>query len=190
MANLSFHGEKAMLHKMSLVTSTLLLLCCFAVAQENGEASKVDLFAGYQFTHVAVGHGIDAHVNLNGWNAAVTGYFNRHVGITADFSGVYGNDSGINTREHPYLFGPTVRFPVGKITPYGHLLFGATHANFSSGGVSQSDNSFAWAMGGGLDVNVNRHFAVRPAQFDWLRTQFFNSTQSNVRYSAGVVVKF
>jgi opacity protein-like surface antigen len=179
-----------MLRNMSLVTSILLLLCCFAVAQENGEASKVDLFAGYQFTHVAVGHDIPAHVNLNGWNAAFTGYFNKYIGVTGDFSGIYGSPSGVNVREYPYLFGPTVRFPAGKVTPFGHLLFGATHANFSVGGVSESDNTFAWAMGGGLDVNVNRTFAVRLAQFDWLRTQFFNSTQSNVRYSAGIVFKF
>ena len=87
--------------------------------------------------------------------------------------------------------GPIVRFPVSsKITPFGHLLFGGAHLNANGLGLSGSDNSFSWAMGGGVDANVHPNIAIRLAQADWLRTQFVDSTQSNFRYSVGLVFKY
>jgi len=173
---------------LGLLTSILLVLCCLTVAQDN---SKADIFGGYQFTHLALGHDVTGHVNLNGWNASLSGYFNRYLGISVDFSGVYGSPFEVSTKIYPYLAGPIVRFPVSaKLTPFAHLLFGGAHINASAQGLGGSDNSFAWALGGGLDVNVSRRFDVRLAQVDWLRTQFVDSTQSNVRCSGGIVFKF
>lgn len=53
---------------------------------------------GYQFTQLNGGP------NLNGWNAALTGYVNSFFGITADLTEVYG--SGL--RFHTYTFGPEI----------------------------------------------------------------------------------
>jgi len=39
----------------------------------------------------------DSGPNLNGWKAALTGNFNKHLGITADFRGVYGGGGSIQT---------------------------------------------------------------------------------------------
>ena len=168
---------------LSLLTSIVLLLNCFAAAEDH---SKVDIFGGYQFTHIALGHNSNG-LNLNGWNASVSRYLNKYLGVRADFSGGYGTPFGVNTNVHSYLFGPIVRFQKhSKMTPFGHLLIGGAHLNTFSG----SDNSFSWAMGGGLDVYVNSRFSVRLAEADWLRTQFADSTQSNFRCSGGVVIKF
>ena len=53
------------------------------------EPSKVDIFGGYQYLHANSGvSGVDG-LNFNGWNAAVSGYFTRNFGVTADFSGNY-----------------------------------------------------------------------------------------------------
>lgn len=172
-----------------LVTSIQLLLSCFTAAQEQ-DHSKADIFVGYQFTHVALGHDINS-VNLNGWNASVSGYFNKYLGISTDLSGGYGSPFGVSTKTYTYLFGPIVRFPISsKLTPFGHVLFGGAHLNADGFGLSGSDNSFSWAMGGGLDVYVSPRFAVRLAQADLLRTQFTDSTQSNFRCSGGLVLKF
>jgi opacity protein-like surface antigen len=172
-----------------LVTSILVLFSCFTEAQEQ-DHSKADIFVGYQFTHVALGHDINGF-NLNGWNASVSGYFNKYLGISTDLSGGYGSPFGVSSKTYTYLFGPIVRFPISpKLTPFGHVLFGGAHLNADGFGLSGSDNSFSWAMGGGLDVNVSPRFAVRLAQADWLRTQFVDSTQSNFRCSGGLVLKF
>ena len=178
---------------LSLVTSILLVLSCFTAAQDH---SKFDFFAGYQYTHVALGHDINGF-NLNGWNISASGFFTKYLGVSGDFSGNYGSPSisALNThvsaQSYTYLFGPIVRVPnSSKVTPYFHALFGGAHINASGFGLEGSDNSFSWALGGGVDAEVHPHIAIRLAQADWLRTQFADSTQSNFRYSAGVVLKF
>jgi opacity protein-like surface antigen len=181
--------EESVLRFLRLLTSVLLVLSCFTVAQDQ-DNSKANIFIGYQYTHVALGHDINGF-NLNGWNASLSGYFNEYLGISTDLSGGYGSPSGVSTSTYTYLFGPIVRFPnSSKMTPFGHVLLGGAHLNASGFGLSGSDNSFSWAMGGGVDVKVSPRFAVRLAQADWLRTQFVDSTQSNFGYSGGVVFKF
>ena len=165
---------------LGLLTSIVLVLSCFAAGQDHfaPHQTKADIFGGYQFTHVALGYSFNS--------------FNLNLGVSADFSGgSYGGPSGVNGKVYPYLFGPTARFPKHtKMTPFGHVLFGVAHLKASSLSLSGSDNSFSWAMGGGLDVYVSPRFSVRLAEADWVRTQFADSTQSNFRCSGGVVIKF
>ena len=47
--------------------------------------------------------------------------------------------------------------------------------------------------GGGLDIAITRHFAVRALEADYYRTQFsngLNDRQNNLRLSAGVIFRF
>jgi len=59
-----------------------------------------------------------------------------------------------------------------------------------------SNNAFDFVIGGGFDIPVSKHVAIRPAQFDFLLTRFGNGytsgnqNQSNFRYQAGVVFTF
>src|SRR5438309_369221 len=66
------------------------------------------------------------------------------------------------------------------------------------GGYSYLRNS-----GGGVDIGLSRHFAIRAAQVDYLRTNFSsadalstglfgntNGRQNSFRYSAGIVFRF
>jgi len=50
------------------------------------------------------------------------------------------------------------------------------------------ETDFAFALGGGPDLKVSKHFAVRVGQFDY---EFVNSSggghQNDFRYSGGVV---
>src|SRR5574337_1010052 len=88
----------------------LVLVSAFAVAQE---APRAEIFGGYQLTHASTGvSGVDGF-NMNGWDAAATGYFHRYLGVTGDFSGTYASPSfqgvSVNTHLYTYMFGPTVR---------------------------------------------------------------------------------
>jgi opacity protein-like surface antigen len=74
------------------------------------------------------------------------------------------------------------------------------------GGIStgvRSANAFAMAFGGGLDIGVSKHFAIRAAQVDYLQTRFsptdalttglsssVNDRQNSLRYQAGIVFRF
>jgi len=53
-----------------------------------------------------------------------------------------------------------------------------------------SSNAFAMAFGGGVDIPVGHAVSIRPAEIDYLLTNFSNrfnnSNQNNFRYSAGI----
>lgn len=54
-------------------------------------------------------------------------------------------------------------------------------------------SAFAMTAGGGIDVGVARHIAIRPLQAEYFLTTApdgNNDRQNNFRYSAGVVLRF
>jgi len=150
-----------------------LFLCLFAftaVAQKS-----VEVFGGYQFTHV------EPNLNINGWNGALTGNFNNWLGVTADFSGTYGQ----GLKLHSYMFGPVLSAGKGPISPFVHALFGGS--TLSGGG---STTGFSMALGGGLDIGGG-HLAFRAVQADWLYDRFAGvSVSKNFRASTGLVFRF
>lgn len=178
-----------MLRKLALLSAVLSIFSILAYAQE---APKAEIFGGYQFLRAKTGVSGLGSYNFNGWDAAVSGFFTRNVGITGDFSGNYASPSGVDVKIYSYLFGPAVRFPnASRVTPFVHGLFGGAHISASVPGFGSGSNSgFAWAAGGGIDVNATSHVAIRLGQFDFLQSHISSLTQNNFRYSAGIVFKF
>ena len=154
------------------------------------------------------------HPGFNGWNIAPQVNLNRWFGVKAQIAGQYGNVVSIkfnstlpipplsfpNQHIYDFLFGPVISHRGDKYTAFVHGLFGAQHVGFTgnvavpAGGFSfagPSETDFAFALGGGLDVKVSKHFAVRAGQFDY---EFVNSSggghQNDFRFSAGVVFGF
>jgi hypothetical protein len=139
-------------------------------------AQKVEIFGGYQFTHLHPAY------NASGWNFAVQGNFKHVLGIAADFSGAYKT----HLNAHTYTAGPvlTARLPV--VQPFVHALFGGL--TLSNAG---STTGFAMLLGGGLDIGLRKGIGIRIVQADWLFTDFSGNTNNkNTRISAGIVVKF
>jgi len=205
-----------------------------AQSELNEPATRGTVFGGYSLLHTnnGLGSGLGSlggfssglgSNNLNGWEGQGTFNFTRHFGVTADFSGNSHQLAGfsalgfsVGTQEHMYnmLFGPTVTSYFGKSSVFGHALFGVAHSSLSAGasvpilgGLSvpiSGGNAFAMAFGGGLDFGLSRHFAIRAAQIDWVRTNFnslssltsgltsgLNSTnQNSFRFSTGVIWRF
>jgi opacity protein-like surface antigen len=159
-----------------MVAVAIAVLALPVMAQED--FPRAEVFGGYQFTHHS-----DPSLNLNGWNAALNGNFNRWFGVTADFSGSYKNGGHF----YSYMFGPTIAARSEHVTPFVHALFGGATA----GDGGSSDTAFAMALGGGLDANVGRHVAVRLVQADWLLLRSGGVTdKKNVRVSTGLVFRF
>jgi len=56
-----------------------------------------------------------------------------------------------------------------------HALFGGNHIGVDASALlpspAFSENAFAMALGGGLDVKLTRHFGLRLGQFDYLYTR-------------------
>ena len=159
---------------MRKLASLVVLLCVLPGLAHA--ADKLELFGGYQYTH------LDPSFNLNGFNGSATVNAIGWLGITGDFSGVYHSGQHFYT----YTVGPELRANLPLIKPFVHALIGGGRS--SGGGVS--DNGFVAMAGGGLDVGGGP-IAFRLVQFDWMETRFNGfSNSKNARASAGIVIRF
>ena len=126
--------------------------------------------------------------------------FTYHVPKTANSPGGTFESQG---NMFTYLFGPQVTFPLNNKRIFVEGLFGGAHTNAyanlfkaaSVTGLSSSNNGFAMVFGGGFDIAITDHVAVRPIQADYFLTRYEwapigINNQSNFRYQAGVVFAF
>lgn len=186
-----------------LVIAVLGLLCLPLMAQD-----KVEVFGGYEYLHLGSNSYGPGSQGFNGWNAAATYKLNRLIGVEGDFSGTYAKVpletqiGNVGWNVYTYAGGPVVSLPAPFIRPFAHALFGGMRMTASADGVSTSWNGFTTTFGGGADLKVNRLFAIRLGQVDWLYYHFGSKTvagtqltpsfssSSNVRFSTGVVLRF
>jgi outer membrane protein OmpA-like peptidoglycan-associated protein len=198
--------------------TTGYLAPAFALAPQAKKSSSsssdtypaVDLFAGFSYvrfsTNVRVTPAVKVNETFNwlGFTGAVAGNVNRWFSVVGDF-GVYRiNDlpPNVSGSAYTFLFGPQFSKRTEAWTAFVHTLFGAARlADISVTGTptsaffnrSFSQNAFATALGGGLDVNINKHLGVRILQLDYLLTKFTdnnNNRQNNIRASGGLVLHF
>ncbi len=163
------------------------------------ETPKLEVFGGYSYLRQNVA---GMSFNLNGWNTSIAGNVTPWLGLVADFSGHYASPFGVRKSGFAALFGPRVSYrKQARATPFAHALFGAVHGisgviaitpvpGGPGGIIAFSETAFGFALGGGVDVKVGQHLAVRAIQAEYLRTNFANTNQINARISAGVVFRF
>ena len=184
----------------------LLLLVCglvgsmAAVAQETTPTPVAEVGMNYSYTNTMPGGGASSFGSQGGSGTFIYN-FNKAVGVVADLGAYHnGGDANFNPTTFSYLFGPRLSLrKSAKFTPYVQALFGGARVSTSlvdpNTGNSVVQNGFAAAFGGGLDIRVTDHMAVKPFQIEYLMTQVPNiwspnNTQNNIRYSAGVVFRF
>jgi opacity protein-like surface antigen len=185
----------------AVVSALVLAPSLFAQVPTSG-----NIFVGYSYNRAGVATG--EATNLNGWNGSLEGKIFPFVGLVADISGHYGSESfsipgplcpapicnGTNTvsqdvKQYNALFGPRVSFAAGRYRPFAHALFGVAHITVEGHGLSNSDTSFATALGGGLDYRLKGPIHWR-FQGDYLRTNFFGEGKNDFRFSTGPVLHF
>jgi opacity protein-like surface antigen len=177
------------------------LLCVCAGLANAQIPTSGNVFFGYSFENAGT-FALDSVVrpNYHGWEGSLEGKLAPFIGLVTDISGHYGTQTftepgpgggAINTsvtgHQYEVLFGPRVSVPVGKITPFGEFFVGVAHV--SSSGFSPTNTSWATALGGGLDYRLVRLVAVR-LEGDYIRTNFFSTSQNDIRISTGIVVRF
>jgi opacity protein-like surface antigen len=187
--------------------SLIRLLLLVAVSCGNAYAQdspKLDLSLAYSYLHVRASSttGLGSQ-SLHGGDLSVSYRLKKPwLRIVGDFgynaSGYRGSDViGINVNGHQtsLLFGPRLVLPLGRLSPYGQALFGVAHANAGEFDTATSQWAFAWAAGGGLDFRLTHHWALRPIQLEYLRTNFSELQsgmlrQDDFRASTGIVFRF
>ena len=124
----------------------------------------------------------------------------RGVGVVADLAGTHAasiQSTGAGLDLLTLSFGPRYTWSHSKVSMYGQVLAGAAfgfHSIFpSSQGVSSSAKGLAVLTGGGVNLALQHHLAVRLIEAGWLRTQLPNGTsnvQNDLRIGFGVVLRF
>jgi hypothetical protein len=191
-----------------------LLLGLTAWAQDT---PKVEIPLGFSMVNVHPNLAPITSFNVFGGGGQVDFNFGNYFGIKADFMG-YTQGSGLKVSQNgqflgnvngnvfTYMFGPQIKKHTGMFQPFAEALFGAAHTNLygnicklENGCLSGSgdNNGFAMALGGGIDLRVSQHFAIRPVEADYLLTRFtanhvsnYTANQNNFRYFGGLEFMF
>ncbi|HXX46366.1 MAG TPA: hypothetical protein VEJ38_16710 [Candidatus Acidoferrales bacterium] len=154
----------------------LLILCSFS-ARAQGLGDKLELYGGYSYIHIDN----SPSFGTSGWDLAGEYKFADWIGGVIDIDGNYSSGNAL----HTVLFGLQVSWPA-RVSPFGHVLIGVAHGD--SGPFT--DNSFAAAIGGGLDARLVPHVYWRIFEGDYLSTHAFGVHQNNARISTGIVIHF
>jgi Outer membrane protein beta-barrel domain len=194
--------------------AAIVVLCVIGTiaAAQDQPAPKWEIFGGYSFFDPATNvHGLlpggvlpassRVESNPRGVGGSVTYNFNRWFGLTADGSGHWGSgENGISSRIDDASFysasmGPKLTFRTHYFSPFVEALVG-WHSLDSD--LFQSDNRFGFMAGGGLDLNLTRHFALRLIRGDFVFSNHQYGPSSivpatdvrGVRLQSGVVFMF
>jgi hypothetical protein len=215
---------------MKLYSVTLAFVALCAPAAVAQDASKLDLFVGYSYLRENPEQNFKSFA-MNGGLTALSYNLTEQFAIESEFGGYHsGGVNGVpfDSTSYNYLFGP--KWSIGgrsqKVIPFVHVLWGVNHfttsilsSNLSrptatppiAGQAAQrlggSRTGFNMVAGGGVDIQLNKRFLIRPAQVDYYLTDFTtpdylipstgftppsasSKQQGNFRFSAGIVFKF
>ena len=174
----------------------LLLLISVSAPTAMAQGSKLDLYGGYDYVRYNVNPRISGLppaelFNANGASGQVAYYPNSWLGLVGEVSGYALARRGFaTTHQISYLFGPRINLRHARYVLFGQVLLGRVWAE--DGITFGSVTVFGIAAGGGIDVRVSRHIAIRPAQAEYFLTRFFDGNtnrQNNFRFGAGIVLR-
>jgi hypothetical protein len=159
--------------------------------------------AGSVTTFTLTGPGATVITGTYAYNATTfIATFTPSANLLADTTYSAADASG---SAYTYMGGPRLSFrKYDRITPFAQSLFGGIHASQvtlsnCSGALCTplaAEDAFAMTAGGGVDLRIYRHVAIRVVQAEYLMTRFGNPTtgiresQNDIRLSSGLVFGF
>jgi hypothetical protein len=150
---------------------------------------------GYQYNRDNL---LGSPFNTSGLNVSATRFFGRWLGVEAQlgtgFLGTTGETTTPPKLSVKSIFvgaGPRLAFRTGsRYEPWAHLVVGLEHYRFSqTAGLLGSNNALGGAAGGGMDIYLRSHLAVR-VEADFIGTRFFSTDQRSFQVIGGVVFGF
>lgn len=189
------------MRSIALATGLLLGAATAAAGQTIPHESAVsgDAALTYHWVRSNTQPGHCGCFDLNGGGISGSWNVRAQLAVMAEISGEYagnGPSTGNSLTLTSYLAGaryvlpqPWLQSPHGP-QPFVQVLLGVGHAGGGIAGAGDSTTAFATRIGGGVDLPVSTHFAIRIIQVDYYLTAFKNTTtnhQNNLLLGAGVV---
>ena len=195
---MSCHSKGRLGRVLAMLVAMIALLCAFgALAAAQGQpapaavqqqpAPKWELYGGYSFWYPGANVTgflplgtvpITSQMNSNphGAGAAITYDFNRWFGLTLDASDHWGigerATAGSCCRDADFAnlsVGPKVTYRTAHFSPFLEVLAG-DHRLYPEG--FHNIQKLGFLLGGGLDLNLSRHFALRLFRADYVISSY------------------
>ena len=170
------------MRKTMWLVSAIVLITGSAFAQD---APRAEVSVGYSFLRL----GGTGGTNQNGGDASIALNVNRWLGVVGDVGGYHSSSFGVGADTYTFLIGPRFSLRAGEVTPFAQVLIGGAHLTAGIGGFSTSVTPFAISAGGGLDLAISKHVALRP-QLDYFNFRSHGQTGNAGRASLGLVFRF
>ncbi len=166
----------------------------YSSAGEHGD-DPWQIAIGYQYNRDNL---LGTPFNTHGVNISVARYFGRWFGVEAQLgAGLFGNTGQASTP--PNLDAKSLFVGVGprlayrnrsRYEPWVHVVVGLEHFRFSqTAGLLGTNNALAGPAGGGVDVFLSPHIALR-AEADAVGSRFFSTNQRSFQIVGGLVFGF
>ncbi|ADW70096.1 hypothetical protein [Granulicella tundricola] len=174
--------------------------------------NKYEVYGGINFMNFQAGQDIPKRMNLGGIEVAGTYWLTHKLGLTAEYRGEAGTTPVIPTARnvnttvqplvvlHSGLFGVQYRGPKSQRAAINyHAYGGAAYGDFTESGIVNNgpqsaglyDNHTApiFALGGSVDFNRSKNFAIRLSP-DLILEHFGTETREFFAISGGVIYRF
>jgi opacity protein-like surface antigen len=180
-----------MLKNLRVLGSLVFVLsfCSVARAQAIPTASSrgaLQVGGGWSFAKPDYGQ-----KNIQGISGFADWDFGRHWGVEADAHYI-ALITPTDLAENSYMVGPRFIYPHGRFKLYGKGLFGVGDLVIQE----QQDNlgrssqtNFAYAIGGGLDINATKHIAIRAIDFEYQHWNYLTGLTPTV-FTVGAAYRF
>jgi opacity protein-like surface antigen len=193
------------MNKISVLIMALLVTALPALAQTASPnpdgPTPLELTLAYSEVHTNAPPGGCGCFWMEGGKLEANAHLYRSWSVVAEVAGQHADNISASDPQLSlisYLFGPRYTYhSTHRLAPFAQVLVGGVHgfdAFFPGQDTSgETADAFAMAAGGGLNINLSRHLAVRPFQADYFFTQLPNNQgdrQNNFRLSAGIVFRF
>jgi hypothetical protein len=147
-------------------------------------AQSVDASVGYSYFRLGGSGGL----NQNGISGSISYNPIDYMGVVGDFGGYHASPGGVSFNTYTFLFGPRIILHnPSKVTPFAQFLAGAAH--FTAGAGLGTNTKFAFSVGGGVDLGVLPHLAIRP-QIDYVGINTSPNRTNCTRVSISAVIHF
>jgi opacity protein-like surface antigen len=203
--------------RRSLVLAGLLLVVAGTVAAQE-DFPKIETAPTFMYIHTSPLLGGNQGFNCVGGGGTLAYNFTSMLGIAADLGGcklinlnnTFFPAGSFTGNEFTFLFGPRITFRnFGKFQPFAEVNLGGVRAGLTCSnsstvcvpGGSYSRTAFGMTAGGGFDYKLNKKFAIRVIQAEYLYTRFGNNcnnldvpvcntsnSQNSFRLKSGIVI--
>jgi Outer membrane protein beta-barrel domain len=162
-----------------LILIGLGLVCLAMPAVSRAQSGSVDASIGYSYFRL----GNNGGINQNGVSGSVAYNFNHYFGVAADIGGYHASPGGASLNTWTYMFGPRITaHNFSRVSPFIQFLVGGSH-------ITGGFNQLAYSIGGGVDIGMLPHLALRP-QLDYVGLDTSGGNTNCTRVSVSLVAHF